>query len=444
MEWNNKVVWSEGMFLRTQHFQQQDRYVEKLVRGRVADLVSYPWGFAQLKINRDQLNIGKFAITECCGVFPDGTPFAIPDDANHPPPLDIPENSRNTPIYLTLPVNQPGGKEMAEPHVMGIITRHEIIEFEASDAIAASESTARITVAKPRLRYALGTSPLDGYVTLQIAHLVEKKENQVLLEDKQFIPPCLDLRASPVLSGYLAELQGVIHQRAESLGLRVSESGNRGVAEIADFLMLQLLNRVDPLLAHLAALPDVHPERLFALAISLAGELATFTASRKRPVVFPPYCHEALQKSFVPVFNELRTVLSAELGQVATPLSLEERKYGIWVAKLNDRTLVKHSRMILAVGADIPTEQLMAQFSQQVKICSVEQIRDLVNSALPGIPVRGLPVVPRQIPFHAGMTYYELDRANPYWEKLANSAAVAIHISGEFPDMRLELWAIKI
>ena len=29
----NKVVWSEGLFLRTQHLQQQDRYTEGLVRG---------------------------------------------------------------------------------------------------------------------------------------------------------------------------------------------------------------------------------------------------------------------------------------------------------------------------------------------------------------------------------------------------------------------------
>ena len=28
----NKVVWSEGMFLRPQHFQQQNRYLEHLIR----------------------------------------------------------------------------------------------------------------------------------------------------------------------------------------------------------------------------------------------------------------------------------------------------------------------------------------------------------------------------------------------------------------------------
>ena len=38
MSWYSKVVWSEGMFLRPQHFQQQDRYLEALVRQSCGDL----------------------------------------------------------------------------------------------------------------------------------------------------------------------------------------------------------------------------------------------------------------------------------------------------------------------------------------------------------------------------------------------------------------------
>jgi type VI secretion system protein ImpJ len=31
MTTNSKVVWSEGLFLRPQHFQQQERYFERFV-----------------------------------------------------------------------------------------------------------------------------------------------------------------------------------------------------------------------------------------------------------------------------------------------------------------------------------------------------------------------------------------------------------------------------
>jgi len=77
MSWKNKVVWSEGLFLRPQHFQQHDRYIESLVEGRAGPLRNHSWGFTSLAIDRDQLGIGKFAIATASGIFPDGTPLTF-------------------------------------------------------------------------------------------------------------------------------------------------------------------------------------------------------------------------------------------------------------------------------------------------------------------------------------------------------------------------------
>ena len=57
MSWKNKVVWSEGLFLRPQHFQQQERYLESYVEGRAAALHNHSWGLTELTIDRDQLGI---------------------------------------------------------------------------------------------------------------------------------------------------------------------------------------------------------------------------------------------------------------------------------------------------------------------------------------------------------------------------------------------------
>ena len=76
MSENNRIVWSEGLFLRPQHFQQQERYLEGYVRGpRRRRCVRIRWGFTELEIERDLLAIGKFGLRRARGVFPDGTPF---------------------------------------------------------------------------------------------------------------------------------------------------------------------------------------------------------------------------------------------------------------------------------------------------------------------------------------------------------------------------------
>ena len=49
MSWTNPVIWQEGMFLRAQHFQQQDRWLEALVRERTAMLRPHGWGMAEYR-----------------------------------------------------------------------------------------------------------------------------------------------------------------------------------------------------------------------------------------------------------------------------------------------------------------------------------------------------------------------------------------------------------
>ena len=95
MNWENKVVWSEGLFLQPQHLQQQDRYVDRLVRASTMGLRPFAWGLTELSLDTDMLTLGKFALRSAAGILPDGTPFTLPDDADPPRPIDLPENARN-------------------------------------------------------------------------------------------------------------------------------------------------------------------------------------------------------------------------------------------------------------------------------------------------------------------------------------------------------------
>jgi type VI secretion system protein ImpJ len=54
-----------------------------------------------------------------------------------------------------------------------------------------------------------------------------------------------------------------------------------------------------------------------------------------------------------------------------------------------------------------------------------------------------VPVAPRQIPYHAGFAYFELDQTDELWEQLKNSGGVAMHVAGEFPSLAMEFWAIR-
>ena len=115
------------------------------------------------------------------------------------------------------------------------------------------------------------------------------------------------------------------------------------------------------------------------------------------------------------------------------------------VAEITERNrdLFTEASLVLTVQADMPAEHLRRHFPNHVKIGPSEAMPELVNVALPGIPVRPLPIAPRQLPFHVGATYFELEQGGQYRKELAKSGGLAIFLSGEFPRVEMELWAIR-
>ena len=444
MGWENKVVWGEGLFLQPQHLQQQERYLDHLIRGSTAGLTPFSYGLTQLELDTDLLALGKFAIRSAVGLLPDGTPFNIPADADHPPALDLPETLKNSTIYLVLPSRQQGAVDTVAPDRMETAARYSTGEYEVIDTNAGYQSVATVPIGKLRLRFALEGESRAGHMGIGLASIVQVRPDRSAELDEAFIPPVLFCAVSSLLAGFVAQLQGLLHHRAEALAGRVSESATRGAAEISDYLILQVCNRYEPLITHMAAAAgQIHPEALYRVLLSLAGELATFTETRKRPPVFPPYRHDDLNATFRPVIAALRQALSAVISSNAVPIPLQERKYGIRVGPIADRSLVTDATWVLVVKAQMPPELLRRGFPNQVKIGPVEQIAELITVALPGIPVTPLPVAPRQLPYYAGRSYFELDRSSPYWAALAKSGGIAIHVAGDLPGLEIECWAIR-
>jgi type VI secretion system protein ImpJ len=353
----------------------------------------------------------------------------------------LPESTRNAVVYLAAPVRQAGAVEVGDSDAAE--GRYRLQEFEAYDTHSASSQPAPLQVGRLRLRYMLETDERAGYHCIGLARVTEVSADRRARLDDQWIAPALICSAAPPLAGMIAEFAGMLNQRGEALAARLTQPGARGVAEVADFLLLQSINRWQKLLAHWADAANVHPEDLYQVFVQMAGEFATFTEATRRPNPYPAYRHEDLQRSFAPVVADLRRSLSAVLEQTAIAIPLQERRYGVRVGPITDRSILRAASFVLIVQADVPTETLRRVFPSQVKIGAVEQIRDLVNVAIPGIAVRPLPVAPRQIPFYAGASYFELDRNSPHWQQMQSSGGFAIHVSGEFPNLRLELWAIR-
>ncbi len=441
----HKVVWSQGMFLQPQHLQQQQRHVERLIEGRSEALTPCPWGFAALAIDEPALALGKLALHAARGLLPDGTPFDLPAREPLPLPLDVPADARDERVLLAVPLRRPGALDAdIEARDDDGLTRHLPYEVEVADDTLSDAPTALLQLGRLRVVLMMEREASDAYATLAVARVVERRADGSVRLDPQFIPPCLATRCSPVLSGWLGEVLGALRQRGSALAQAMSRPGPGGVAEIAGFLQLQLVNRFEPLLRHRAGLAVVHPAQCYAELLMLAGELRTFAHDSRRPPDYPDYRHDDLQATFAPLVDDLRRSLSQVIEQGAVPIELQQHRHGVRVALVPDAELLRSAAFVFAVNAQMPLETLRARFAAQVKVGPVERLRDLVTLALPGIALHPLPVAPRQLPYHAGFSYFALDRGGELWKQVQQSAGgLGMHIAGEFPGLELECWALR-
>lgn len=440
---HNKVVWSEGMFLRPQHFQQQDRYLEHYIDSRCNAIGSYNWGFNNYSLDTELLKLGKVGLASGRGVLPDGTPFNFPDQDPCPPVIQIPENSSNLLVYLCLPLKRKGSMEIsADSNSQALVRYHSNEEQIRSNTSEHGEQT-KIGLGKLNLLLKLSTDDLSGYACIGVVRIQDYLMGKPVKIDNQYIAPRVECHHSTSITAMLTELRGLLNTRGQALSHRLIDSGRSGSAEIADYLLLQVINRVEPLVEHLLNITGLHPVDCYQELVQIAGELSTFTTPSKRPPELPRYQHEDLQLIFTTVIGVLRQNLGMVLEQTAIALDLTERKYGIHAAPINDPSLIGSSTFVLAVKADMKANHVRNQFASQVKIAPVERIRELIGAQLPGIGLSALAVAPRQIPYHAGFTYFELDKKCELWQTLARSGGVAVHLGGEFPGLNMELWAIR-
>ncbi|WP_321892230.1 type VI secretion system baseplate subunit TssK [Paraburkholderia tropica] len=447
MSWYNKVTWSEGLFLRPQLFQQQERYLEYFTHKRTTPLSPFFFGFSHYTIDSEALALGKVILKSASGVFADGTPFDAPGNTPPPTPLTVRAEHLEQVIYLAVPIRVPNGEETTFDGAADTLARYAVFDTELRDTNSIGQGSRAVQLCNLRLRLVPQKEMTDAWIGLPLTKVKSLRADGSIEIDDTLVPPVSGYGASTLISGWLARIHDLTRLRAEALATRLTGSDGKAgsVAEVSDYLLLQTLNRYEPLLQHLRRVPTTSPAELYALLISMAGELSTYVRpSTRRPLdSHPAYQHIEPHLCLKPVVDDTHALLNAVLVRSAQSIPLKDAGYGMRNAVVDPTEMRSFSSVVLAVAAQMPPDTLAPAFATQSKMGPSEQLPDLVRSHLPGIGLRTMPVPPRQIPFNAGYIYYELERTGPLWDTVAEYGGIALHVAGDFPGLKLELWGIR-
>lgn len=435
----SKVAWKEGLFLQPQHLQQADRYLEKLIEARTSVMRPYPWGLTELVIDKDMAQQGKVALRRVAGIMPDGMPFDAPANGSLPLPVEVPDDAAGLSVWLTLPDIAQNGRDVG-PDEDGATTRYRLDKITVTDNASSMRVQEDLEIAVPRLELAVRSTPKPGYQCLRLARINEVRDGVISLDDTD--PPAgLVLAVHPVLLGYLSRVIGWVEAKLETLARFAADPTSGGGMQAADYMMLITLNREIGPLRHLAQLHAVHPEELYRKFVGFAGELASFDNASRMAPNYKPYDHADPKGSFGPLITDIQRLLSRDVGR-AVRLNLRQVRQNSYIAEVQDRALFRNATFVIEVESTRQRTQVASQFPQLCKVGPNTRMSEIVKNNLPGIGLEHLPNPPRQIRVVSTNVYFLLDKNTPFWREFSTAPAIGMHFAGDWPDLKLELWAI--
>ena len=360
---NRPLLWSEGTFLKPQHFQQFDMYVQSLHTPFYDFISPFFWGIADLKIDNNEgfLTDNQFRILKVKFIFKDKTYVTYDENS---------VNESNAHIHHLLNIDMDWkDKKLLSIYAVLKKVKHDMnnvididndtqighiktrfISSDSSDYLANDHKSIHLKEGKKekihKLDYFIKIIPeyeKDKYMEferIEIAKL-EKHGSNLMLSDT-FIPASVTLRSSKRLRDFIkdniyAKLKKYSNAFQEhKKTLELSSVINKKYVEL--FQAIIVLNRYIPYLYHVIDFNkycNIHPWSVYLKLMELIGELSTFSdktdifgKAENSDEEISIYKHDDLWRcySIIPdIINNLLTALKVPV--YSTPLKKKNKYY---------------------------------------------------------------------------------------------------------------------
>jgi type VI secretion system protein ImpJ len=449
MKPKQKVAWSEGILMLPQHFQQTDRYHESLLASRLDAIDPLNWGVVSVQIDEHLLSQGSVGLKHFEGVLPDGMALCIADNwtqAKLDPRTVKGHFSPAQPaleVFIAVPQERVGVNNYSTENEP---LRFEMVSREVFDAADDDQST-KINLAAPMPVLLFGDESRDAHTALKVAEIVRNDQGELAVSDS-YIPPCLQIRASPTIKTNLEKLLGLAvsrHRRLMETRRLVGEGRVEfNAADVTRFLQIHALNGSLPVIHYLIESADLSPRSVFLLLSQLAGQLATFSSDvdMTQPMSFD---YHNLRGTFVPLFDRIERLLQTTDTEQYVVCNLKPHRHG-HIGELQDPRLPDCRNYLFAVQSSLPRPQVVDEFIHKAKIASYADIDIVTAQAISGVPIKENSSPPPQIPTKPGIVYFDVivGKDHIYWKHVWQDRNVEVRMpsSFDFEKTKIQLFGI--
>ncbi|WP_343729591.1 type VI secretion system baseplate subunit TssK [Duganella sp.] len=439
---SSKILWGEGLFLRPQHFQQQDRYHEQRLHQSVLALHPYAWGVNQLQVDRDALANHSLRVLELSLRFQDGEFYDAPGADDLPDAVDLsqlPQSQQSVTYYAALPAFKPFGGNFGDNGSVRYLQHNQ----DTPD-LYTHAAPAQLSYLKKTLRLVAEFEPRDSYTHFPLLRLRRAATGGFEL-DAAFVPPSLSVRSAPLLFLQLRRLLDALQAKVSALYGHHREPSKHVIefrsGDMSSFWLLHTASSAFASLTHYFQHPALHPERLYEQLLGLAGALMTFSKSWSLADL-PPYSHTDPGPGFATLHQIIRELLDTVISSRYFAIALREVKPSYHHGMLDSGKIDDKTTFYIAVSAAMPASELVEVVPLRFKVGAPDDVDKFVLSAMPGVRLQHAPQVPAAVPVRPDALYFSIEAKGQMYERMLQAQSISIYVPGGIHDLQLELVAV--
>jgi type VI secretion system protein ImpJ len=442
---SGKILWGDGLFLRPQHFQQQDQYHEQRLHQSLQALHPYAWGVNQIQIDRDALANNALRLLDLSLRFQDGELYSAPGDDELPDTVDLsqlPQSQQTITFYAALPSFKPFGGNFGDGATNNAV-RFRQANRDTPD-LYTQAAPAQLSYLKKTVRLVSEFEPRDSYTHFPLLRLRRAATGGFEL-DAGFVAPSLSIRSAPILFQQLRRLIDALQAKVSALYGHHREPSKHVIefrsGDMSSFWLLHTASSAFASLSHYFHHPGLHPERLYEQLLQLAGALMTFSKSWTLADL-PAYQHNDPGPAFATLHQIIRELLDTVISSKYFAIALKEVKPSYHHGMLDSQKIDDKTTFYLAVSADLPASELVDVVPLRFKVGAPDDVDKFVLSAMPGVRLQHSPQVPAAVPVRPDACYFAIEAKGQMYERMLQAQSISIYVPGGMHDLKLDLVAV--
>ncbi len=444
---SNKILWGDGLFLRPQHFQQQDQYHEQRLHRGLQALHPYAWGVESIEVDRDALGNNALRLLALTLRFQDGELVEAPGADELPDTVDLsqlPQGGQSVTFYAALPAFKPFGGNFGDGGSQGANAVRFQQDNRDTPDLYTHAAPAQLSYLKKTVRLVSEFEPRDSYVHVPVLRLRRATTGGFEL-DTAFIAPSLSVKSAPVLFQQLRRLIDALQAKVSALYGHHREPSKNVIefrsGDMSSFWLLHTASTAYASLSHYFHHPALHPERLYEQLLALAGSLMTFSKSWTLADL-PPYNHADPGPGFATLHQIIRDLLDTVISSKYFAIALREVKPSYHHGVLDSQKIDDKTTFYIAVSADLPASEIVDLVPLRFKVGAPDDVDKFVLSAMPGVRLQHAPQVPAAIPVRHDAVYFAIEAKGMMYERMLQAQSISIYVPGGMQDLKLDLVAV--